>query len=153
MSHFLWGFSKLIGTWCCQNSSSHRVCRKLRPPVTPLANASLQRAAQGAPQAVQLPQDVSENPRTEHLNSNFLRKVRQDVSVLAGRFAGISRFPMIPRSRDRADRKGPAAMRKSPKAGRQRMHVNWQPRPETGFRTGHFNQLSRDFCWSHTKDG
>lgn len=51
------------------------------------------------------------------MNSYFLRKVSQNDPSVAGRFAGMSGFPMIPGSRDRADRKGPAAMKKSPKAG------------------------------------
>ena len=51
------------------------------------------------------------------VNSYFLRKVSQNAPSVAGRFAGMSCFPMIPESRDRADRKGPAAMKKSPKAG------------------------------------
>jgi hypothetical protein len=80
------------------------------------------------------------------MNSYFLRKVRQNAPALAGRFAGMSCFPMIPRSRDRADRKGPAAMKKSPKAGRQRMHVSWHCRPENGFGFGHFKQVTRDFA-------
>jgi hypothetical protein len=76
-----------------------------------------QRSHQNFPQAVQLPQHHHIVFRSVHVYSYFLRKVSQNAPAHARRFAGMSCFPMIPESRDRADGKGPAAMKKSPKAG------------------------------------
>jgi len=53
----------------------------------------------------------------EHAISYLVGKVGQNGRRVVRRFAAMTCFPMMPRSRDRADRKSPAASKKSPKAG------------------------------------
>jgi hypothetical protein len=55
--------------------------------------------------------------RNEHAISYLVGKVGQNGRGVVRRFAAMTCFPMIPLSRDRADRKSPAASKKSPKAG------------------------------------